>query len=153
MLAYRRLLIAAQLRANRLIVLATEIMGRARRYHCPACETDVAAFYNGPQGPFGCPHCASSPRERLAVHALRTKRLSIPPHASILHVAPNERSLHRLLKASSEEYVPGDYHPEIYANVGCRKIDITAIDEKEHFDLIYASHVLEHIPNDRQAMR
>jgi SAM-dependent methyltransferase len=153
MLTYRRISIAIRLRMNRLFGLAREMMVSERLYHCPACEADVAAFYDGPQGPYGCPHCACSPRERLAVHALKTNSLKIPSGASILHMAPNERSLHRLLRTAAADYVPGDYHPEIYANVGCRKIDLTAIGERERFDVIYASHVMEHIPEDRKAMR
>ena len=77
----------------------------------------------------------------------------MPPGAVVLHIAPNEKSLCVLLKGAADEYVPGDFHPEVYKGTGCIKVDLTDIGETERFDVIYASHVMEHIVADRRAMR
>ena len=68
----------------------------------------------------------------------------------ILHVAPELCFMHMLENKYRENYITADVsNPR--AKV---KMDITDIDyNDESFDVIYCSHVLEHIQNDRKAMR
>lgn len=152
-LTWRRLVKGAELRVRRLALLAAESLGNPRDYFCPCCETAVAGFYRGPGGPYGCPRCCSAPRERLAVHSIKTERLPLASGVAVLHLAPNERSLRFHLKSAAGDYVAGDFHPEVYKGTGCIKVDLTNIGETERFDVVYASHVMEHVVEDRQAMR
>ena len=119
---------------------------------CPACARDVPGFYFMSYRPFGCPHCRSSPRERFVVYALEHGLVPpVPAGGRVLHVAPIEANLVRYFKARGE-WVGGDLDPTRYGPEVVR-LDLTAIDLPGAFDVIYASHVLEHIPDDAAAMR
>jgi ubiquinone/menaquinone biosynthesis C-methylase UbiE len=69
---------------------------------------------------------------------------------SMLHVAP-ERAFRNILKHHiGSGYLTADLHK----SCAMVKMDITDIDyTDETFDVIYCSHVLEHIPDDRGAIR
>lgn len=68
----------------------------------------------------------------------------------LLHVAP-EKNLKKVFRVSSEiNYIYGDLN----SLVADRKINITDINFEDNlFDVIICSHVLEHIVDDRKAMR
>ena len=72
----------------------------------------------------------------------------IPTGQKVLHVAP-EPIVVSWLVAKSCEYLNVDlYHPAM------RKMDLTDIDlPDESRTLVWCSHVLEHIPDDRRALR
>jgi SAM-dependent methyltransferase len=72
----------------------------------------------------------------------------------MLHVAP-EPELSRLIqKAAYIDYLSADlFAPDIMVKVMV-KMDITDIQYPDNtFDVIYCSHVLEHVPDDRKAIR
>jgi SAM-dependent methyltransferase len=92
-----------------------------------------------------CPNCGSVERHRLA-HALLRNRLS--PGQRTLHVAP-EPSVTAWLNRISDSYVSID----LDAARAMRAMDLTALDIPDSsVSLVYCSHVLEHIPDDRDAM-
>lgn len=97
-----------------------------------------------------CPVCKSTDRERLLYLYLTQKTdLFTRPH-KVLHVAP-EPGLEALFESRPEiDYLTADLSsPRVRV-----RMDITAIDfPDQHFDVILCNHVLEHIPDDRQAMR
>lgn len=67
----------------------------------------------------------------------------------ILHVAP-EHALRRRLKRAAGIYVSGD----LTGTFGDEIIDITRLGFADHaFDAVICNHVLEHVPDDRAAMR
>ncbi|MEO6231191.1 MAG: class I SAM-dependent methyltransferase [Ferruginibacter sp.] len=75
----------------------------------------------------------------------------------LLHVAPEEIFYRKFSQSNNIDYVPcakfGDEYPDLYP-AGTINIDITAIDlPDDNFDVIYCSHVLEHIPDDAKAMQ
>lgn len=135
---------------------AQRALGWTNGQHCCACDRDVPGFYFFSYRPFGCPYCRSSPRERFVCHALNGGQIPTPASgARMLHIAPAERSLARRFRAIAKTYVAGDINPPRYrlaAGVVARVdlCDLTGFSEP--FDLIYASHVLEHILDDGRAM-
>lgn len=93
-----------------------------------------------------CPRCGSAERHRLAYHALQG-RLGEPERT--LHVAPEE-IVAKWLRRVSREYISGDLDPAR----AMRRVDLTDIDfPNDSFDLLWVSHVLEHVPDDEAAIR
>ena len=128
----------------------SEVHGR----YCPVCEQESPVFL-----PYGvtprpnamCPHCNSLERHRFTWHFLKTQtNLLETSGISFLHIAP-EPFYERLLKPRiGLGYLTADIaNPQAMV-----KMDLTDIEyADETFDVIYCSHVLEHIPDDRKAMR
>lgn len=120
---------------------------------CPACGRMVVGFFRyGDNGEWGCPECGASPRERLMNWLIREGRLTVPTAGAILHIAPNEASLVRRFSAAAD-YAPADLHPDIYPVPGMQRVDLMALDATDRYDLFYASHVMEHVPDDAVVLR
>jgi SAM-dependent methyltransferase len=154
MITAQRAMKAAGKHASRVGLVVRTLLGARRDRHCPACDTDVAGFFRyGDCAEWGCPACGASPRERLVHHLLDTGRIAVPAGGAILHMAPNEASLVARLREGARDYVPADLFPEIYRVPGVRKVDLMDIGEKARFDLFYASHVMEHVPDDAWVLR
>lgn len=93
-----------------------------------------------------CPRCGSLERHRLAHYLLRDELAALRPRT--LHVAP-ERAVEGWLRSISSDYLSIDL-----TNAAMRREDLTALTLNDgQYDLVWCSHVLEHIPQDRQAMR
>ncbi len=121
--------------------------------YCPICKKWAKTFrdYGNPaRRNAQCPWCGSLERHRLtwAYFEKMTNLLDKQPKY-MLHIAP-EPSIEAKLKRELESgYVSADL-----INAAMIKMDITNIEfQNEAFDVIYCSHVLEHIPDDRRAIR
>jgi len=100
---------------------------------------------------FGCPHCGATDRERhLMAYMQRTGLLELAGKR-VLHLAP-EKNLRLIIKAAGPaEYIQGDLFP---VDAQITRVDITAMQfPDEHFDLLIANHVLEHVQDDIAALR
>lgn len=67
----------------------------------------------------------------------------------MLHIAPEQSLSSRFLDVSGLEYISID----LSDSSAMSKMDITALEFLENtFDIIYCSHVLEHVPDDHRAI-
>ena len=122
-----------------------------RRVECPLCGGRFRSFapdqWDGKRwhgAHVRCAGCGSLPRHRLL-----WSHVADDCHGSVLHLAP-EAVLGDRLASLAADYVSADIEPGRADVVA----DITALPfDDDRFDLIVCSHVLEHVPDDRAAMR
>lgn len=126
-------------------------------FYCPICERSSRKFLTAGtnlRGNAKCPRCSSLERDRFLKVFLDKRKLPVSG-SRLLHIAP-ERCLFDLFERdSSIKYLPADkFEPGYSYPRGTVNIDITKIDSADnHYDLIICNHVLEHVPEDRKAMR
>lgn len=105
-----------------------------------------------------CPHCGSLERSRFVYLTFKEKysELFNKENAKFLHFAPESNLYSIFSKKENLDYFPVDIDPEIYISRGIsirHKVNMENIPFGDNeFDIIYSSHVLEHVPNDRLAM-
>jgi Methyltransferase domain len=93
-----------------------------------------------------CPRCRSHPRHRAIALLLARGDL---PGGRLLHFAPEPVFDRIFARLPEVERVTADLHAP--ADL---RLDITDMDLPDSsFELIFSSHVLEHVPDDRAAMR
>lgn len=137
---------------SRQVARAVPYYGRGRL--CPVCGRSSRRFR-----PFGlarradaqCVHCGALERHRLLWLFLQAKTdLFDGRPKRMLHVAPEPCLQPRLAKRLGGGYLTADlFDPRAMV-----KMDIMEIQYPDQsFDVIYCSHVLEHVPDDRRAMR
>jgi len=149
MITVQRALKAVGKHGSRAALALKSCLGAQSNHYCPACNAHVVGFFRyGDCASWGCPKCGASPRERLVNHLIDSGALALPKGGAVLHMAPNEASLVERFRDSTRDYIPADIAPARYAVEGVRRVDLMNIGEAEYFDLFYASHVMEHVPDD-----
>jgi hypothetical protein len=155
---------------SRLLIRHMYYMGT--KYYCSACRRRVRTmFAGGLSFPVlteldviggesfaydNCPICFANSRSRLVCEYIqRELRIgSLVSPINVLHVAPEDSIRSRLRTNRMVNYVGVDLNIEKYGKAGLARCDITSIEwPGASFDLIICNHVLEHIPDDRLAMR
>jgi SAM-dependent methyltransferase len=138
---------------QRLRVAPRQMIGQLRhrgdQLQCPCCGSQYQEFASFRGRDRACWHCGSLERDRLLSLFFDLSPHLLQPGMSILHVAP-EAPLRPRLERLAGEYISGD----LTGTFGDRIIDVTRLRfPDESFDAVVCNHVLEHIPDDRAAMR
>ncbi len=122
---------------------------------CPVCgnhERRFDSFGLIPRPNAQCPNCIALERHRFAWLFLQkfTDLFDRKPQRRMLHFAPEPVFLERLSALKHLDYLTAD----LLDPSAMVQVDITNIQfPDESFDILFCSHVLEHIPDDRRAMR
>ena len=121
---------------------------------CPVCGSSLKGFLPygvNPRPDAQCPICGSLERHRLLWLYFRDEAgLLSPPVKRMLHVAPERCFSERLAACQNIDYLTAD----IADPAAMVKMDVMDIQYPDaSFDVIYCCHVLEHVPDDRKAMR
>jgi SAM-dependent methyltransferase len=116
---------------------------------CSVCGKNARKFLtrgNPPRPEAGCPNCGSLERHRLAT--LYLQRFEPSLGGRLLHVAPEAATI-SVFRRMASEYVTTDLNET--ADITA---DITELPfPEDRWDFIVCSHVLEHVGDDRAAMR
>ncbi len=122
--------------------------------YCPCCTAHFPSFtpYGArPRPEARCPICRSMERHRLIyLYIIQKTDLLDERPKKLLHIAPEEQMSRLFRRVSSIDYLSAD----LSSSRAMVKMDITRIGYPANsFDVIYCSHVLEHVTDDRKAMR
>lgn len=131
------------------------------RCYCPVCCNRLARFLpagNPPRSNAKCPACGALERHRAAWVYLEQTAGWLKPGKSrpdtsrimLLHIAPEAPLEKKFRQLKHVEYLSADLQP----GRAMIAMDLTATQlPSDQFDVIFCSHVLEHIEDDLSAMR
>lgn len=127
---------------------------RGTSVFCPCCGRSFARFADGGavrrRADARCPGCGALERHRLVWLFVEQRTELFRRHSRVLHVAPEPFLQDRLTCMKNVDYVSGDLDCP-WAMV---RMDITEIPyDDRSFDAVLCLHVLEHVADDRAAMR
>jgi SAM-dependent methyltransferase len=143
---------------------------------CPCCGTRPQAFLSVPEAyvrecrakgvehpleawetlsleSYLCPSCGATDRDRLQVAFLREHLAGLPGKTiRALEIAPSAPVRDYLMSHPQVDYRSGDLERPDVDETGLDVADLSRFADGS-FDLAICSHVLEHVPDDRKAMR
>ncbi len=136
-------------------LLGLAYLGRGKR--CPICGCERRKFL-----PYGyvnarenalCPSCLALERHRLLWLYLSRETSLEKHHPTMLHIAPElslMRKFQKIYRGFPKRYLTADLEsPLAYLHFDVQDIPF----DDNYADVIICNHLLEHVNNDRQAMR
>lgn len=126
------------------------------RHGCPCCGWRMRAFAQGGGSfrtrPAGyCPRCNAKARHRRVWLFLRERTALLSAPHRVLEVAPHRSMSRALSRQPNLDYVGVDLEPRDRTTVRGDVTDLPLDDED--FDAAICVHVLEHVEDDRSAIR
>lgn len=142
----------APLRRVKHFAVALPYRGANRR--CPVCGNSSRKFMRAgttPRDDAYCVFCGALERHRFVWLYMQTKTdLFDGRRKRVLHVAPEPCLEPRLRAQLGDGYLTAD----LFSQQVMVKMDVTDIQYPDgSFDVIYCSHVLEHVVDDKKALR
>jgi SAM-dependent methyltransferase len=151
--------------------LAFRTLHRGDRYSCAFCGKRAGRFLHegvraevfeahrvsggGYKLNTRCPHCGSVDRSRLLRLFFERRTQVFQQPTRLLHISPNKQVAGLLASHGTVDQLCGSIEPEAYAEFGTIFLDIQDMSRlgDATFDVVVCCHVLEHVPDDRKAMR
>ena len=127
---------------------------RGKRYECPVCNRHFRkllpyGYVNSRENAL-CPSCLSLERHRQIWLFLQARTDFFTRQATMLHIAPEYCFIKRFGSMPNIDY----YSADLESPLARVKMDIQDIPfEDNKFDVIFCNHILEHVDDDRLAMR
>lgn len=119
------------------------------KYQCSICTKNLSKFILTHTNDRLCPNCGSLERNRRLWLVLKNEFLI--PNSTILDFSPSRCLYRKLKKIKDINYQSTDLSGDFIADF---QYDITDLKiEDNTFDLVICYHILEHIPNDLQAIK
>jgi SAM-dependent methyltransferase len=124
---------------------------RGDAVHCPCCEGDFDSFTAHRGRPHAkCPRCGSLERHRLLISFLRRRTELFTARLSVLHIAPEYSLQRRLRQLENLDYRSADLDSPLAMD----SVDLLDMPYPDgSFDVVICNHVLEHVADDRVALR
>jgi len=132
--------------------------GLGNRVECTICGRTYSRFlrFAGRENQW-CPHCGSLPRHRLLYPFLRDKMHFFYAKFRVLHFAAEACLAREIRKHGNIAYFPADLGASLIPGLSEPPelvMSVTHIGFRDGvFDVVLCNHVLEHVRDDRRAMR